>query len=1162
MMNRLGVPWLVGLVTLASLFFTRGPAKEPAMSAPAAPAKPSTASGQARAEGEVGTQGEEGWAPYIRLYEDFFGVHQAAIESGKQILGSWGEQRVRLQVLPGTSRKEDPDRDREKLEIIAHAAAPRPAQGYPGYDLEFMVALVPDPRDSRLASNFDLVVAGIQMGLGQSKYHYLFDRQWLPSASIRPLTEETASRGPAAITLFRGELPHSSGPRRLMTVFLVGETPIAGIDKQAFQQAVGFISSLTQAVDGQHRDLSSTSLGTGDRRKRDRKHRGSGGASSGSPGTGDEAAPRCPLIRVLGPASSGSAESLGIAMRSLPSCEFSVVSGSATVPNIERFFPSVPSVRFTRTVVPDDVLADTAFHFLHDKLGWDLRYAALLIEEGTAYASFFNRTGGEMSQMAKIYLPRGLQSIRNDWEESRAEGWIDKPAGGGNISALGTPRAGPRVTLVDQVTPLDRPEVSPLTAHIEDVALDNLLRRISRYGYRYIGIVGTDVKDMIFLAERLRQLAPDVIVFVLQGNLLYASPRSPTSAMFGALAISSFPLIPRGSRPPQSASQSAPPGNLSVPPTRQFSSEAQAGIFQATLRLLCEPSEPAVVWIAATGNTSMSPLARIPVAEGAGGDSRCPIIQSLPGRVPAGGNLPLLFFLIFLCVLGTLVVRPPYLPHWRAKPSFLTALAAAVAYAMAVGILILVLLPTMEPNSFAANVHPGTLERIVHVASYFAILWMLLILATATGLFSKREQVRWPRRVLAALVVLVCLAPLWNQIEKWMILRWSLGAPGLFYLRAYDYGNGLSPFLPLEWLAGALFAWLFIELKRQNLRERQRVSWLGPTDREAALNGSEGRLIEIERLLGSGLPWGWICFVVVMVLLSLVVPFWKATQPIAESAGFGRFVLALLVFIFVLSVTSFYRFARSWHLLRHVLGRLEHCGCRRSFEKLSKIVHWNPMKSFVWYSPSFRGLAHPIELLEKFEKRTDSLWLQPLVSRLRGELKEALGCEGSKRVGDEGRAREKVEDTLVMIRNELAQHELLRRAEDLDALLIVNYLRKIFAQLRYALMGAMVPTLLLLGGLSSYTFVPRHYLWVLFWCAIMLASILSLVIFVQMDRDFVLSRISGTPPGKVTLDRAFVSNIFTYAILPLAAVISSQVPQIGQLVGRWLEPLTRVLETS
>ncbi len=1100
--HRLG--WLLGLASLATLLFGHGPDKPPpAAQVAAMPAE----RGKPLAPGEEGALRDNGWAAYLRLYEDFFGLPFRGLETDAAI------------------------------RAIAAAAASMPNR--PGYELKFLVALVPDPADARLADNFDLDVEGILMGLGQSQAQYLLDRRWLPAADPpRAETERTASHGPAGVMLFRDGRPAATpGPRRLMTVFLVGETPIAGINKDAFRQAVSFISKLTQAVNCQQPQT----------------------ANPRPTPVGGKSDP----ILVLGPPSSGSAESLGLAMESLSESRFTVVSGSATVPNLERFFPA--SATFARTIVPDDALADRALAFLEKDLGWDLRFAALLIEGGSAYADWFKHAGGRMRLMPKILLPSGLQSIRNLWEKSRSEARSGSPAGDTRLSFPGGSASRPEVSLADQATPLDWPEVSPLTAQIEDVALDNLLRRVSRYGYRYIGIVATDVKDEIFLAQRIRRLAPNAIVFALQSNLLYANPRTPTSPMFGALAILSFPLVTRGSRPPSSGGER----ELVQVPTRQFSSEGQEGVFLATQCLLGESIVLPPVWIAAVGNNSAAPLARLSVDPSVFAPQYLPcawhrlaptmVAPEQGDRLLLLGDLPVLFFLIFLCAIGYLLVRPPFLDGPGAKPDPLLAVAAAVLTTMAAGVLVLVRLPSLEPAYFAQHLLRGALETILPWITVMVVVYLVSILAICMGLVA--GAVRWPQRVLALLAATASLSCLCPGALRWLIRIWS-SDPGLFYLRARSFSNGFSPFLSLAWLGGAFLAWLLIELRRHQIQVRHGVARPATGD-EPALSSCKDDLDAIEGLCTSVLPRRWGLFALMgVVLLSTIAPFWNSTQPIGESQWYGRVIFDLLVAAFLLSLTSFYRFVTCWHLLRHFLGRLEHCACSRCFEKVSSLVHWNPMWSFAWHSPTYKGVVQPIELLERLGKWSELSWLQDNLLHLRRLLGEVFASEAKRQVAKEGEARRELAAELQIVMRELALRGHTRQAEELGALLIVTYLRQVFAHLRYALMGTMLPALLLLAAVQSYAFAPRHYLLLLYWGAVVAASIISIAIFVQMDRDAVLSRISGTRPGKVTLNRAFLSNVFAYAVIPLAGLISSQIPELGDLVARWLEPIGRILETT
>jgi hypothetical protein len=58
--------------------------------------------------------------------------------------------------------------------------------------------------------------------------------------------------------------------------------------------------------------------------------------------------------------------------------------------------------------------------------------------------------------------------------------------------------------------------------------------------------------------------------------------------------------------------------------------------------------------------------------------------------------------------------------------------------------------------------------------------------------------------------------------------------------------------------------------------------------------------------------------------------------------------------------------------------------------------------------------------------------------------------------------------------------------------------------------------------------------------------------FAQMDRDAILSRLSGTEPGK--LDRDFYYRVVSYGALPLLALLASQFPSIGRFLFSWLQP--------
>jgi hypothetical protein len=1166
-MNQQRAPWLMSLAAaVVALLFSRGspaPSTTPLSGAPVPGAAASRQEEMRRAvtSGQGSHEAKNTWAPFVRLFDEFFGTRRLSSDDARRVRGTWGEQQVNLGISTVEQGAGRPDLAR----IAANAKKAK-------YDLDFLIALVPDPIDSRLPANFDLTVAGLQMGLTRAKF--LLDRRWLPWTAPEVAgenLEEEAAHNTAGLLLFRTvESARDDEPEPesqcLLAVFLVGETSKGGIHRQAFEQTVEFITGLQQAP-------ASSSAMHACRKTAE---------GNGSPRPFQE-------IRVLGPSFSGSAESLRAAMESFAPRPFRVVTGSATREGLEEYFNST-EVTFSRTVVPDDVLKRKAFCFLQRDLGWDLHYAALLTEDDTAYGMLFNAdhpagaqvqppdppadpcdepdgkeddedSGRLMEPMIEMRFPSGLSAIRNAWEESGAGRGADRAYEPGKELTIGRPKTALELSLADRGSQANSIlELSPLTSRIDEMAMANLLRTVSRYGIRYVGIVATDLKDEIFLAEQVRRWAPDVILFLFESNLIYVHPHVQP-ALYGSLAITSFPLLTSGPVPQQKGD------------VRQLGSEVQEGVSRAAQCLLEIPLAPPAVWIAATGKDTMSPVGRQEIDAAAFMDP-CPRPEppENPWKsiiFPEVSDLQLLLLLAFVCVLSYWLGKRSSVDRSSAiGPRVLLILGNTVICVVGAGIVVLALLPLHAPDSFLGDVRqlregPHAILLGAIVLAYFYLHYRAV--RAASGFLGRRPGWKpWLSNAAITVAALVSGALLYWAIEECIVAGWSLGQPGFFYLRVRRFANGLSPFVSLGWLAGALVVWLSIELKRHQLRLRYQVPWPIPGQGDGAEPAFKAHpaVTDIEALLTNTFPRRpefWILVAVAVVPACALL--WNITQPLADPLAYGRIFVSVLLLVFVLSVVSFHRFLKTWLLVRQVLGRLEHTRCRRCFAAISGIVQWNAMRSFVWYAPSFRSLAQEVERLAELERRGPSL-VQDEASEAAAQLEAAFSAEARGSFAEEVAARDEVPGILARAGQRLAAAGFDQEVQQLQALRVVGYLRHVFGQLRYALMGAMVPALLLIVAVNSYAFVPRRLMLLLFWAAVLAASAVSLGVFVQMDRDVVLSEIGGTPPGRVTLDRAFLSNIFAYAVLPLLALISSQVPQVGQLFGHWLDPLTRLLEVG
>jgi len=72
------------------------------------------------------------------------------------------------------------------------------------------------------------------------------------------------------------------------------------------------------------------------------------------------------------------------------------------------------------------------------------------------------------------------------------------------------------------------------------------------------------------------------------------------------------------------------------------------------------------------------------------------------------------------------------------------------------------------------------------------------------------------------------------------------------------------------------------------------------------------------------------------------------------------------------------------------------------------------------------------------------------------------------------------------------------------------------------------------------------------------AVAISAVVAVQMNRNYVLSRIAGTAAGQVTWDRSFVVKLLFHVAVPALTIVSVKFPEIGRSIADVLGPLSLI----
>src|SRR5262245_2897593 len=130
-----------------------------------------------------------------------------------------------------------------------------------GYqEIEYLIATVPDPKDTRLDHQFDRALDAIWRAIESAGY--AFDRYWLPWDRSKTITLTTLPVDPRTtqmetrhlrdpgVILFRSSESTSLDPnsKTLLLLFLVGETPTGGIHRAAFKKALQDIENLPRPV--------------------------------------------------------------------------------------------------------------------------------------------------------------------------------------------------------------------------------------------------------------------------------------------------------------------------------------------------------------------------------------------------------------------------------------------------------------------------------------------------------------------------------------------------------------------------------------------------------------------------------------------------------------------------------------------------------------------------------------------------------------------------------------------------------------------------------------------------------------------------------------------------------------------------------------------------
>ncbi len=1137
-----------------------------------------------------------------------------------------------------------------------------------GRDPKVVIATVPDPIDSALAYDYDRNLEALQLAVERSDR--VRDRGWLPwsadpnSAEVERI--RACRRISPGIILFRGRSDSSESgaaaasgheAQPLMALLVVGETPTWGVHKPAFRRALDFASRVQRA----------------------------GGPPRTTPTD----------LHIVGPTFSGTAESMRLTLRlwaaepraasdgDVP--DVRIVSGSATSTLVKRTLEGAdgvkPRVSFQATTIPDDALTCAFYAYLHAMLGVDgasahkagdpastkLADVALLHESGTTYGDSFSadakRDGTCYGPESTFGFPPHIGSLRSAYAAD------DRRTSSGD-TAPPTPRSRLDPSLEETTEPRDvAPTLSTKTTFAHDALLANLLLDISRKDVRYLGLVGTDPADVVFLARQIKKVVPDVRLFTFGSEVLYLHPTYETD-LLGMLVVTPYPYF----------GSSGPLGTATP-----FSGETPQGTYNAALALFGDPGlveyrpegskATLPVWITVVSRRGLMPLhvasyddaKRFVFDHGRDEVSASFVVQDDRTRghtIARVWQIAIFFLSLFALynIFGFLryglvqSLRPPP-PAGATHTESVSPLFRAFHRMQ----------PCLEPTERA--------KQSYYVATCFAALLVAesaLVAATGESVIGRSASlVEWLGQItlvalfacFGASVVVVGVAVLRlardggraNRVGATIdtsvraaiaIAVTVMSVKGIFAMeaavftdRATSLASGVSPTTPVLIVAACMYVWSLAHLTRVQLLdafharapEMSEVATSKPSDAEACapcakpsgfradLDALEAELLRtLQSPTSTGAYW-----VGSIALVGAAIFLFFTKSPLVFEGTAGRMILGGAFVTLVLATgTGLVWMLLFWLRLQALLERFAQHPILDAFGRLPKPFARSVEDQISSSGSDVTDLVIPVQQVVALDERIDFVragWdaagapvpeeidihlraFQQAVKEIDATLQRELGVHTGgrghrdlaasatmkqlvqaraslfavleplweRRLPAPPRADASAEERIATLtaKKSLALYGAtlsrpalawLRLAEEFVATQLTFDVSHLVRHFRHFLLTVTVGGLSMLMVVSAYAVQPRRLLLTFIWIVILSVAGCGLWIFMQMDRNVLLSRIAKTQAGKLTFDRAFIGRVLTWVVLPIFGVALAQYPDAAHTIFAWTGPFAKAL---
>ena len=1072
---------------------------------------------------------------------------------------------------------------------------PKPMDaGVPPDALEVMIAIEPDPVHTHLALFFDRDMDALEDALQASCYQYQSNwLPWSPPSSAPSSTEHFAAQEEQrlflqgresypGVILFRGNTCNPPPPlakgqektrspsrgdgdqsappaQKPLAVFLVGNSPTAGIDHTQFEEAVHQIGIL---------------------------------------------APQQRELRILGPTFSGSGSSLqallsGKAIAALNLDKITIASGSVTDSHCKDFLPPAkieadchssskdrPEISFVSFGVDKDWRSKQIKDFLREQGQFEREQIADLTEDESSYGSIAHKarsTDDPNDPYPHLYFPRNISHLRSAYQNSNIFGFGVSTSGAGNVSLS----LNFNETSDDDTVPNFAEQQMPVS---QDGVMREITQTIERRHIKVVVLSATDVLDEIFVAEILAREAPNTLVIVNQADNLFLRSGSPND-FANMYFVSPFPLI----------HQDRLTGSF-------FPSDTSEGLYAATHFFyppldrntympfsysgLTDGSPP--LWLSAVGHGDYWPVALLNDGGKPPASFHRSSVVNKPANALATGELPHLSQdLLLLCLCLIAFYHTAKCLGLRAikdlSPSYTIndAVLGPPKLGLQLGMTILLLAAfqlTLPPDD-------SSWESWLVLCAGGVALSLAATYLFHSLIFNPDPAAKWMKsrdRWIAILVIAALSLGLWYLLWHWLS-AWS-EFPELFEYRASYPLRGVSPVFPFFLTIIAFCILLYSHLDRIAFTDNLRPH-LPKAQQDLPNCPGDCDLIPVTRLLHWPPCWCTIRFK--SVLLALVAAFALVCvvllnlRPLMFDGSMLQWSLGVAMFLLIVAILwELVMAAVVWQKLKTLcLERLESSSLRRGFSSIRGFT-WSSLWIFrgsrsARYRAIFRLLEQARDALsDEAALETKGQSLKKSVE----ELQDAVTSEDPQSIGGAfgavqkqialvaGRllcklktAWQKEKGTITACDAAVDEEKGARSGEpdkpipaeqlvfeEWVALVYIHYVRMVLLQIRSRLVTAAMLYLFLVWAGTSYPYLNRHALLIGLAAILGILSFAVILIYASINRDPILSRTTNQTPG--TLDLDFYLKTASLVGVPLIGFVASQFPEVSSFLFSWLEP--------